>query len=49
VLTSEGLAEDLRQRGLRRAGQFSWTDAARTLRDAYSRLLSTGPSNARRR
>ena len=34
VLTSPGLAEDLRRRGVTRARQFSWTDAARTLRDA---------------
>ena len=48
VLTSPGLAEDLRRRGVARARQFSWTDAARTLRDAYSRLLSGGRSNAHR-
>jgi glycosyltransferase involved in cell wall biosynthesis len=48
VLTSAGLTDDLCRRGLARARQFSWLDAARTLREAYARILLTGPSNARR-
>jgi glycosyltransferase involved in cell wall biosynthesis len=48
VLTSPGLAEDLRRRGLARARIFSWVDAARTLRDAYARILLTGRVHARR-
>jgi glycosyltransferase involved in cell wall biosynthesis len=48
VLTIPALSDDLRRRGLARARQFSWTDAAHTLREAYSRMLLTGPSNADR-
>ncbi len=48
ALTSPGLAEDLRRRGLARAGIFSWVDAARTLRSAYARILLTGRVHARR-
>jgi glycosyltransferase involved in cell wall biosynthesis len=47
VLNSPSLAGDLGRRGLTRARLFSWTDAARTLRDAYARILSR-PADARR-
>jgi glycosyltransferase involved in cell wall biosynthesis len=48
VLTSPDDAEGLRRRGLARARLFSWVDAARTLRDAYARILPSGPADARR-
>jgi glycosyltransferase involved in cell wall biosynthesis len=47
VLTSSALADDLRHRGLARARLFSWDTAARTLRDAYDRILRGHP-DARR-
>jgi glycosyltransferase involved in cell wall biosynthesis len=47
VLTSPALADDLRRRGLARARLFSWEKAARTLRDAYARILP-GRTDARR-
>lgn len=47
VLTSPTLADDLRRRGLARARLFSWDTAARTLREAYARILPGRP-NARR-
>jgi glycosyltransferase involved in cell wall biosynthesis len=47
VLASPELAEDLRRRGLARARVFSWVEAARTLRDAYARILA-GQLHARR-
>ena len=48
ALTSPGLAEDLRRRGLARARIFSWVDAARTLRSAYARILLRGRVHAPR-
>jgi glycosyltransferase involved in cell wall biosynthesis len=48
VLTSPEDAEDLRRRGLARARLFSWVEAARTLRDAYTRVHPPGPTDAHR-
>jgi glycosyltransferase involved in cell wall biosynthesis len=48
VLDSPERAEDLRRRGLARAATFTWDAAARTLREAYARILAPGPHDAHR-
>jgi glycosyltransferase involved in cell wall biosynthesis len=40
VLRSTHLREDLRQRGLRRAQEYSWARSVRRVRDVYGEVLS---------
>lgn len=42
VLKDPGLREDLRERGLRQAGQFSWDKAGRETLAVYDRVLNRG-------
>ncbi len=40
VLTDPALQEDLRQRGLNRAGEFSWDRSVRRVREIYAEVLA---------
>ena len=40
IMTGEGLGEELRRRGLARAGAFSWGETARRTRVVYQRVLA---------
>jgi glycosyltransferase involved in cell wall biosynthesis len=40
ILTEDGLYKDLRQRGLERAGQFSWEATARAVQQAIARAVA---------
>jgi glycosyltransferase involved in cell wall biosynthesis len=42
LLSDESLRNDLRERGLRRAGQFSWERAAQLTLNSYRRALTVG-------
>ncbi len=46
VLTRPGLRDDLRQRGLARAADFTWTRTAEVTADVYHRVLARQPLSA---